>query len=117
MACAARCACSPRTVNLAPRRAMVTSSADSIWRRWASSAPHSRARRWLSTGSSLTSVGLAAVLLRIHELAAQRVWHGGGDPQVDERVNEVLAPREIDTRLFSVRAFHSEALLLENPST
>ena len=52
-------ACAPRTVNLAPRRAMVTSSADSICRRFSSSAPHRRARRWLSTGSSLTSTGLA----------------------------------------------------------
>src|SRR2546423_6610618 len=86
MACAARCACSPRTVNLPPRRAMVTSSADSIWRRFSSSAPHRRARRWLSTGSILTSTALLA----IRELAAQRVGNDRVDANVREAVDERL---------------------------
>src|SRR6266705_4151292 len=91
MACAARCACSPRTVNFAPRRAMVTSSADSIWRRFSSSDPHSRARRWLSSGSSRTSTGL----LRIQQFAAQRMRKSTGDLHFDERMNEIRGPGEV----------------------
>src|SRR2546425_1284066 len=91
MACAARCACSPRTVNFAPRRAMVTSSADSIWRRFSSSAPHSRARRWLSSGSSRTSTGL----LRIQQFAAQRMRKGAGDRHFDKPMNEIPCGGEI----------------------
>jgi hypothetical protein len=39
------CRGAPRIEKRAPRRAMETSSADSICRRFVSSAPHSRARR------------------------------------------------------------------------
>src|SRR2546426_6236746 len=91
MACAARCAWSPRTVNLPPRRAMVTSSADSICRRFSSSAPHNRARRWLSTGSSLNSTGL----LRIQQFTAQRMGDDGADAYVHERIDEPLRPGKV----------------------
>src|SRR6266850_1800890 len=91
MACAARCACSPRTVNFAPRRAMVTSSADSIWRRFSSSDPHSRARRWLSSGSSRTSTGL----LRIQHFAAQRMREGGGNQDFQELTYKVRSTGKI----------------------
>src|SRR5688572_6795872 len=58
---------------------MVTSSAASIWRRFSSSAPHSFARRWLSTGSSFTSTALP----RIQQFAAQRMVQGSGDAHLD----------------------------------
>src|SRR6266850_208154 len=102
MACAARCACSPRTVNLAPRRAMVTSSADSIWRRFSSSDPHSRARRWLSSGSSRTSTGL----LRIQQFAAQRMRESAGDLHFGERMNAVRGPGEVHYAVVSRPAAH-----------
>src|SRR3954471_9687982 len=63
---------------------MVTSSADSIWRRFASSAPHRRASRWLSTGSSLTSTALLA----IQQIAAQRMGHDRADAYVHEGIEE-----------------------------
>src|SRR5919201_3213492 len=65
---------------------MVTSSADSIWRRFSSSAPQRRARRWLSSGSSLTSTGL----LRIHEFAAERMRRRGADPHIDEAMQQLF---------------------------
>src|SRR5207253_2189268 len=81
-------------------------SADSIWRRLASSAPQSRARRGLSSGSSLTCVAFAGALLLIHplcraalfihNLAAQRVRERGGDPQVGESMNQPRAAGEVD---------------------
>ena len=45
---------SPVTVKSAPRRAIVTSSAASIWRRFASSGPHRLASARLSTGASVS---------------------------------------------------------------
>src|SRR5207237_109952 len=45
----------PESVNRSPRRAIVTSSAVSIWRRLASSGPQSEASRALSTGVKATS--------------------------------------------------------------
>src|SRR5262245_26909963 len=71
---------------------MVTSSADSIWRRFSSSAPQSRARRWLSTGSILTSTALLA----IRGLASKRVGDYGGDAHVREAVDQPRIPREVD---------------------
>src|SRR6185369_9414075 len=91
MASAARPACSPFTVKRAPRRAMVTSSADSICRRFSSSAPHRRARRWLSTGSSLTSTALLA----IQQLASQRVGHDLADAHLHEAADEPRVAREV----------------------
>src|SRR3954469_25308002 len=71
---------------------MVTSSADSIWRRCASSAPHRRARRWLSSEASLTSTGL----LRIDQFAAKRMGERAADPHLDQLPDQVALRREID---------------------
>src|SRR5207302_9377533 len=110
-ACAARCACSPRTVNLAPRRAMVTSSADSIWRRFSSSDPHRRARRWLSSGLSRTSTGL----LRIQQFAAQRMRKSGGDLDFDKRMNEIPCPGEVHHAVVAGAARNIGGILLRGP--
>src|SRR4026207_2053823 len=70
---------------------MVTSSADSIWRRFAPSAPHRRARRWLSTGSILTSTALLA----IQQFAAQRMGNHRSDTHLREGLDERLRAREV----------------------
>src|SRR6476659_11243452 len=71
---------------------MVTSSADSICRRFWSSAPQRRASRWLSTGSSLTSTALLA----IQQFAAQRMAHDRADANVDEAVDERPLAGKVD---------------------
>ncbi len=47
----------PAMLKFSPRRAMLTSSADSICLRFSSSTPHRLANRWLSTGVKETSTG------------------------------------------------------------
>ena len=51
------CAGAPASVNAPPRCAIVTSSAASIWRRFASSGPHRFASARLSSGASVISTG------------------------------------------------------------
>src|SRR5471032_1097404 len=80
---------SPLRVKAVPRREIDTSSADSIWRRFASSAPHRRARRGLSIGSNRISGGLSAglrwaALLRIDEFAAQSMGERARDAHIGE---------------------------------
>ena len=78
-----------------PRRAMVTSSAVSIWRRFSSSAPHRLARRWLSTGVKRDFDGLQAA--RRSRSSPRREWRARAVMvDVDEPADEPRRGREID---------------------
>ena len=63
----------PGTAKRSPRRAMLTSSAVSIWRRFSSSAPHRLARRWLLTGVKAISTGFKRVPVPVRR-AASAAW-------------------------------------------
>src|SRR3954463_13665887 len=100
-----------------PRRAMETSSAVSIWRRFASSGPHNAARRALSTGSNdSSSVGFlrraftVGILLQKEKPAGwtrralswlQAARSGGGalHRRLDRFLERVEALGDVGTRL------------------
>src|SRR5688572_14958835 len=93
-------------VKFSPRRAMFTSSADSICFRFSSRAPHRLAKRWLSTGVKEISTGItrgrasgwAADWARSMDegVSAQRVGQGGGDGHVDELPHQARRAGEVD---------------------
>src|SRR6185312_1147953 len=70
----------PEIAKRSPRLAMDTSSAVSIWRRFASTGPQRAARRLLSTGRKTTSSAALrrdVTSARAHHRGLQRVLEGG----------------------------------------
>src|SRR5438477_11829332 len=94
---------------------MVTSSADSICRRFSSSAPHRRARRWLSTGSRRTSTGFAFILGSCCQTTPKRMRPALGDAHIDELTDQLRPSGEIHDAVVAGAAGELVPALLRHP--